>query len=82
MAGHAAAVVEVIARALVDAPGEVRVTEHAHRGATLVELTVAQADAGKVIGRQGRIAEALRTMVAAAAHHHGEKAVLEIRDAD
>jgi len=52
------------------------------RGTTLIELTVAQADAGKVIGRQGRIAEALRTMVATTAHHQGEKAVLEIRDAD
>ena len=59
-----------------------KVTEHAHRGTTLIELTVAPADAGKVIGRQGRIAEALRTMVATTAHHQGEKAVLEIRDAD
>ena len=82
MAGHAAAVVELIAKALVDAPDAVRVTEHAHGGTTLIELTVAQPDAGKVIGRQGRIAEALRTMVAATAHHHGEKAVLEIRDPD
>jgi len=82
VASHAAAVVEVIARALVDAPDAVKVTEHAHRGTTLIELTVAQADAGKVIGRQGRIADALRSMVAATAHHQGEKAVLEIRDAD
>ena len=82
MASHAAGVVEVIARALVDAPDAVKVTEHANRGTTLIELTVAQADAGKVIGRQGRIAEALRTMVATTAHHQGEKAVLEIRDAD
>ena len=82
MASHAAAVVEVIARALVDAPDAVKVTERPHRGTTLIELTVAQADAGKVIGRQGRIAEALRTMVATTAHHQGEKAVLEIRDAD
>ena len=50
------------------------------RGATMVELTVAQSDAGKVIGRQGRIAEALRTLVAATAHHHGIRATLEIRD--
>jgi uncharacterized protein len=82
VASHAAAVVEVIARALVDAPDAVKVTEHEHRGTTLIELTVAQADAGKVIGRQGRIAEALRTMVAATAHHQGQKAALEIRDAD
>jgi uncharacterized protein len=82
VASHAAAVVEVIARALVDAPDAVKVTEHEHRGTTLIELTVAQADAGKVIGRQGRIADALRTMVAATAQHQGQKAVLEIRDAD
>jgi predicted RNA-binding protein YlqC (UPF0109 family) len=48
----------------------------------LVELTVADGDTGKVIGRQGRIAEALRTIVAATAHHHGTRAALEIRDPD
>jgi uncharacterized protein len=75
-----AAVVEVAARALVDSPDKVTVTETPHRGTTLVELTVAQADTGKVIGRQGRIAEALRTLVAATAHQHGIRATLEIRD--
>ena len=80
MASPLTAVVEKIAKALVDAPDAVRVTEAPHRGTTLVELTVAQADTGKVIGRQGRIAEALRTIVAATAHHQGTKAVLEIRD--
>jgi predicted RNA-binding protein YlqC (UPF0109 family) len=72
--------VEAAARALVDAPEKVTVAESEHRGTTVVELTVAQGDTGKVIGRQGRIAEALRTLVAATAHHHGIRATLEIRD--
>lgn len=78
----AAALVEVLARALVDAPDAVRVTESAHRGTTVVELTVGAGETGKVIGRQGRIADALRTLVAATAHHHGGRATLEIRDRD
>jgi predicted RNA-binding protein YlqC (UPF0109 family) len=80
--GHAAAVVAVAARALVDHPEQVAVTENVHRGTTVVELTVAAGDVGKVIGRQGRTAEALRTLVAATAHHHGTKATLEIREPD
>ena len=80
MASPVAAVVEVAARALVDAPEKVAVTEAERRGTTVVELTVAQADTGKVIGRQGRIAEALRMLVTATAHHHGIRATLDIRD--
>lgn len=80
MASPVAAVVEVAARALVDAPEQVAVAEAERRGTTVVELTVAQADTGKVIGRQGRIAEALRMLVAATAHHHGIRATLDIRD--
>jgi uncharacterized protein len=82
VASPVAAVVETAARALVDLPDQVRVTEEVHRGTTLVELTVAPADTGKVIGRQGRIAEALRALATATAQHHGVKAVLEIRDAE
>jgi uncharacterized protein len=81
VAGHVAAVVETVARALVDSPDAVRVTEAVHKGTTLVELTVAPQDTGKVIGRQGRIAEALRALATATAQHHHGKAVLEIRDA-
>lgn len=80
MASPVGAVIEVAARALVDAPDSVSVTETPHRGTTLVELTVGPGDTGKVIGRQGRIAEALRMLVAATAHHHGIRATLEIRD--
>jgi predicted RNA-binding protein YlqC (UPF0109 family) len=82
MASPIAAAVEVAARALVDQPGAVQVTETTHRGVTVVELSVAPGDVGKVIGRQGRTAEALRTLVAATAQHYGVKATLEIRDPD
>jgi uncharacterized protein len=82
MAGPIGGVVEVAARALVDHPADVRVTETTHRGVTVVELSVAPGDVGKVIGRLGRTAEALRTLVTATAHHHGAKATLEILDAE
>ena len=59
--------VEVIARALVDAPDEVVVTETENERAIVLELRVAQSDMGKVIGRQGRIAKAIRSVVKAAA---------------
>jgi len=73
-------VVEVVARALVDDPEAVRVTETDHRGTAVIELFVAPDDLGRVIGRQGRTASALRTLVAAAAEHSGVKATLEIRE--
>lgn len=73
-------VVEVVARALVDDPEAVRVTENDHRGMAVIELFVAPEDLGRVIGRQGRTASALRTLVAAAAEHAGVKATLEIRE--
>ena len=74
------AVVEVVARALVDQPEAVRVTESQRRGMTVVELTTAPGDMGKIIGRQGRTAAALRTLVALTAERHGKKAQLDIRD--
>jgi hypothetical protein len=73
-------VVEVVARALAGRPDEVRVTERAVRGQTLVELVMAPGDMGRVIGRQGRTAAALRTLVNAAAELDGGKATLEFRD--
>jgi predicted RNA-binding protein YlqC (UPF0109 family) len=73
-------VVEVVARALADHPDAVRVTERAHRGMTLVELFMAPGDLGRVIGRQGRTASAMRTLVVAAAELEGTKATLEFRD--
>jgi predicted RNA-binding protein YlqC (UPF0109 family) len=73
-------VVEVVARALVDHPDSVRVSEHERRGTTVLELNTAPGDLGKIIGRQGRTAAALRLLVAVTAERHGKKAQLDIRD--
>ena len=70
--------VEVIARALVDNPDEVVVTETEKDSETLVELHVASADMGKVIGKQGRIARAIRTVVKAASSGSDKKVTVEI----
>ena len=70
--------VEVIAKALVDNPEEVVVTEKENGRNLTVELHVAPSDMGKVIGRQGRIAKAIRTLVRAAANKENEKVVVEI----
>ncbi len=73
-------VVEVVARALVDHPDDVKVTESQRRGMTVLELTTAPGDMGKIIGRQGRTAAALRTLVSLTAEKHGVRAQLDIRD--
>jgi hypothetical protein len=73
-------VVEVLARALTDRPDEVQVVESQHRGTTLVELYVAPGELGRVIGRQGRTAAALRTLAASAGEKEGKAVTLEIRD--
>jgi hypothetical protein len=70
--------IEYLAKALVDNPEEVRVVEVEGDKATVLELSVAKGDLGKVIGRQGKTARALRTVLAAAAAKLGQKAVLEI----
>lgn len=70
--------VEVIAKALVDNPDEVVVTERQDEQTTVVELRVAQPDMGKVIGKQGRIAKAIRSVVKAAASKEEKKVVVEI----
>ena len=70
--------VEVIARALVDNPDEVVVTETEKEGGTFIELKVAPSDMGKVIGKQGRIAKAIRTVVKAAASKEDRKVIVEI----
>ena len=74
------AVVEVIVRALVDNPDSVRVTETERRGMTVLELSTAPGDMGKIIGRQGRTAAALRTLVGLTAEKHGNRAQLDIKD--
>lgn len=71
--------VEVIAKALVDNPDEVVVTEAAKGDETLIELKVAPTDMGKVIGKQGRIAKAIRSVVKAAASKEDKKVIVEIQ---
>ena len=73
-------VVEVLAKALADLPDDVRVTESQHQKKTLIELFVAPVDLGKVIGRQGRTAAALRTLAASAGEREGKDVTLEIRE--
>jgi uncharacterized protein len=73
-------VVEAVVKALVDQPDAVHVTESQRRGMTVLELTTAPGDMGKIIGRQGRTAAALRTLVALTAEKHGVRAQLDIRD--
>ena len=70
--------VEVIAKSLVDYPDEVNVTETENEKAIVLELRVAQSDMGKVIGKQGRIAKALRSVVKAAASKEDKKVIVEI----
>ncbi|HIS07373.1 RNA-binding protein [Lachnoclostridium sp. An196] len=70
--------VEVLAKALVDHPEEVVVTEKETEKATVIELRVASSDMGKVIGKQGRIAKAIRSLVKAAASGDEKKVVVEI----
>lgn len=70
--------VEVLAKALVDHPDEVVVTETEKDNATIVELRVSPTDMGKVIGKQGRIAKAIRSLVKAAASKDDKKVVVEI----
>ena len=71
--------VEVIAKALVDNPDEVVVTESQKGEDTLIELKVACADRGKGIGKQGRIAKAIRSVVKAAASKEDKKVIVEIQ---
>ena len=70
--------VEVLAKALVDHPDEVVVTETEKDNATIVELRVSPTDMGKVIGKQGRIAQAIRSLVKAAASKDDRNVVVEL----
>ena len=75
-----AALLEDLARRLVDEPGAVRVEQAEEDGELVLRLYVAEADRGKVIGRQGRIARALRTIVRASAAREQRRVRLEIVD--
>jgi predicted RNA-binding protein YlqC (UPF0109 family) len=73
-------VVEVVARVLAARPDEVNVVEIERRGQNVIELTMAPGDLGRVIGRQGRTATALRTLAAAAGELDGRRTVVDFRD--
>jgi predicted RNA-binding protein YlqC (UPF0109 family) len=70
--------IEYIAKVLVDKPDEVRVTELEGRQTSVIELRVAKEDLGKVIGKQGRTARAMRTILGAASTKIKKRSVLEI----
>ncbi len=70
--------VEVLARALVDNPNEVVVTERTEGRTTIIELHVAASDMGKVIGKQGRIAKSIRAVVKAASSKDNARVDVEI----
>ena len=75
-----AEIVEYLARRLVDEPSAVRVEQVERDDATVLQLWVAPDDVGKVIGRQGRIARALRTVVRASAARDERRVMLEIME--
>ena len=70
--------VSAIAKSLVEHPDAVEVTESVNDGTTVISLRVAADDMGKVIGKQGRIAKAIRTVVKAAATKADKRVVVEI----
>ena len=72
--------VEEIAKALVDDPESVTVNERTEKKTTILEVRVADSDMGKVIGRQGRIAKAIRSVVKAAAAKEDKKVIVDILD--
>lgn len=70
--------IEYIARALVDHPDQVKVAEVCGEKTSVIELSVAKEDLGKVIGKQGKTAKAIRTLLTAASTKVKKRAVLEI----
>jgi predicted RNA-binding protein YlqC (UPF0109 family) len=70
--------IEYIARSLVDHPEQVKVQQVEGEQSVIFELQVAQDDMGKIIGKEGRIANAIRTLLKVAAAREGKRAVLEI----
>ena len=72
------ALIETLAKSLVDSPDEVKVSEVEGEKTTVYELRVAQPDLGKVIGKQGKTARAMRTILGAAGTKLGKRCVLEI----
>jgi predicted RNA-binding protein YlqC (UPF0109 family) len=72
--------IETVAKALSDSPQRVSVTETEHQGTTLIEVSVAPPDVGKLIGRQGRTIQAMRTLASIAGERTGKKVSLEVLD--
>lgn len=72
--------VEYIVKSLVDKPEEVQIEEKEDERSIVLELRVGEGDIGKVIGKQGRIAKAIRTILSASVTKNGKHAVLEILD--
>ena len=72
-------VIEVIAKALVDDPAQVKVEETVDGDTTIFTLSVAESDMGKVIGKSGKIAKAIRSIIKSASIRAGKKVVLEIK---
>ncbi|HZJ88587.1 MAG TPA: KH domain-containing protein [Sphaerochaeta sp.] len=72
--------VEYIVKSIVDVPDEVSISVVEGEKSTILELRVASEDVGKVIGKQGRIAKAIRTILSASATRDGKRVVLEILD--
>lgn len=70
--------IEVIAKALVDHPEQVKVTETEREDSILLELSVADDDMGKVIGKQGKIAKAIRTVLKSASSREKKRVILDI----
>lgn len=73
-----AGLVESIAKALVSRPADVFVTEEVHGNEIVIKLSVAKEDMGKIIGKQGRIAKAIRTVVKAAAIKQNKRVTVDI----
>lgn len=78
--GRFSDLVSSMARALVDEPNAVECAEFEGNGSTVVELRVAREDIGKVIGKAGRTAEAMRVLLGAASQKHGRRVHLDILD--
>ena len=74
------ALVEFVAKSLVDNPDDVNVHSYEREQGTVLELEVAQPDLGKIIGRQGRTARAIRTLLAAAGQKQRRRYILDIID--
>ena len=71
---------EFIAKQLVDNPDSVQITEEEKDGKVIFKIKVGQPDVGKIIGKQGRTAQAMRVLLSAVAAKNGKRAILEVED--